>query len=42
MPESVKKYSVVFVYFVLILSTLLVFWQVSTFGFVNYDDSDYV
>ncbi len=42
MSESVKKYFVIFTYFVLILGTLLVFWQVSNFDFVNYDDSDYV
>ncbi len=42
MPESVKKSFVVFTYFVLILGTLLVFWQVRNFGFINYDDTDYV
>ena len=42
MPESVKKSFVIFTYFVLILSTLLVFWQVHNFSFVNYDDSDYI
>jgi tetratricopeptide (TPR) repeat protein len=42
MPESVKKSFVVFTYFVLILSTLLVFWQVRNFGFVGYDDNEYV
>jgi Flp pilus assembly protein TadD len=42
MPEPVKKYFVILTYFVLILSTLLVFWQVRNFDFVNYDDSDYV
>jgi tetratricopeptide (TPR) repeat protein len=42
MFESVKKYFVIFAYFVLILSTLLVFWQVRNFDFVNYDDRDYV
>jgi len=42
MLESVKKYFVTFTYLVLILSTLLVFWQVRNFDFVNYDDSDYV
>jgi tetratricopeptide (TPR) repeat protein len=42
MPESVKKSFVIFTYFVLILSTLLVFWQVRNFGFVSYDDNDYV
>jgi tetratricopeptide (TPR) repeat protein len=38
----VKKSFVIFAYFVLILSTLLVFWQVRNFNFINYDDSDYV
>jgi tetratricopeptide (TPR) repeat protein len=42
MPESVKKSFVIFTYFVLILGTLLVFWQVHNFAFVNYDDTDYV
>jgi tetratricopeptide (TPR) repeat protein len=42
MPESVKKSLVIFTYFVLILSTLLVFWQVRDFSFVNYDDKGYV
>jgi len=42
MPESVKKSFVIFTYFVLILSTLLVFWQVRNFDFINYDDDSYV
>jgi tetratricopeptide (TPR) repeat protein len=42
MPESVKKSFVIFTYFVLILSTLLVFWQVRNFDFAKYDDNDYV
>jgi protein O-mannosyl-transferase len=42
MLEPAKKYLVTFTYFVLILSTLLVFWQVHNFGFVNYDDTIYV
>jgi protein O-mannosyl-transferase len=37
-----KRTSVIFVYFALILSTLLVFWQVRNFDFINYDDNDYV
>jgi tetratricopeptide (TPR) repeat protein len=37
-----KRSSFIFVYFVLILSTLLVFWQVRNFDFVNYDDDLYV
>jgi tetratricopeptide (TPR) repeat protein len=42
MPESVKKSFIVFTYFVLILSTLLVFGQVRNFDSVSYDDNDYV
>ena len=42
MPESAKKSLVIFTYAVLILSTLLVFWQVRNFDFVNYDDNVYV
>ena len=42
MPESVKKTYIILIYFILILSTLLVFWQVRNFDFVGYDDSDYV
>jgi protein O-mannosyl-transferase len=42
MPESVKKSFVIFTYFVLILSTLLVFWQVRNFDFVKYDDGLYI
>jgi tetratricopeptide (TPR) repeat protein len=42
MSESVKKSFVIFTYVVLILSTLLVFWQVRNFDFVGYDDNDYV
>ena len=42
MPESAKKSFVIFTYFVLILSTLLVFQQVRNFDFINYDDKDYV
>jgi hypothetical protein len=30
------------IYFALVLSTMLVFWQVSNFDFINYDDNDYV
>ncbi|MGA2094430.1 MAG: hypothetical protein ABSH16_13665, partial [Sedimentisphaerales bacterium] len=33
---------VVFVYLTLILSTLLVFWQVRSFDFTGYDDNKYV
>jgi tetratricopeptide (TPR) repeat protein len=42
MSESMKRASIIFVYFALILSTLLVFRQVRNFDFVNYDDKDYV
>jgi len=42
MSESAKKSFVIFTYFVLILSILLVFWQVHNFDFINYDDGDYV
>ncbi len=42
MPEFFKRNVIVFVYFVLILSTLLVYWQVRNFDFVNYDDKVYV
>jgi tetratricopeptide (TPR) repeat protein len=42
MSESMKRNSIIFVYFALILSTLLVFRQVCNFDFVSYDDKDYV
>jgi tetratricopeptide (TPR) repeat protein len=42
MAELNKRYIVIFVYFALILSTLLVFRQVRNFDFVNYDDKVYV
>ena len=42
MPGFSNRSVVVFVYAALILSTLLVFWQVRNFDFVNYDDADYV
>jgi hypothetical protein len=42
MPEFFKRNVIVFVYFVLILSTLLVLWQVRNFDFVVYDDNEYV
>jgi tetratricopeptide (TPR) repeat protein len=42
MPEFIKRNVVVFVYTALILSVLLVFWQVRNFDFVNYDDDCYV
>jgi len=37
-----KKSLVIFIYFALAASTLLVFWQVRNFDFVNYDDNLYV
>jgi tetratricopeptide (TPR) repeat protein len=42
MTEFIKRNVIVFVYFVLVLSTLLVYWQVRNFDFVNYDDKIYV
>lgn len=39
MPEFVKRNVVVLVYCALILSALLVFWQVRNFEFTNYDDT---
>ena len=42
MPEQVKKSLVLSIYFALAVSTLLVFWQVRNFDFVNYDDNVYV
>jgi tetratricopeptide (TPR) repeat protein len=41
-PELMKRNIVIFIYSALILSTLLVFWQVRNFDFVNYDDKIYV
>jgi len=42
MLEFAKRSVIVSVYSALILSTLLVFWQVRNFDFVNYDDDRYV
>ncbi|MBM4103758.1 MAG: tetratricopeptide repeat protein [Planctomycetes bacterium] len=42
MLEFMNKYSVFLVCFALAASTLLVFWQVRTFDFVDFDDHDYV
>ncbi|MBM4103760.1 MAG: hypothetical protein FJ263_06875, partial [Planctomycetes bacterium] len=43
MFESLKKSVLIFLCFALTASTLLVFWQVHTFDFVNFfDDADYV
>ena len=38
MPQFVKRNVVLLVYCALILSDLLVFWQVRNFEFTNYDD----
>jgi len=42
MLDSIKKSLVIFIYFALTLSTLLVFWRVRNFDFTNYDDNLYV
>jgi tetratricopeptide (TPR) repeat protein len=42
MPQQVKKSLVISIYFALLISTLLVFWQVRNFDFVNFDDPAYV
>jgi tetratricopeptide (TPR) repeat protein len=42
MFESMKKSSVIFIYFALAVITFIVFWQVLNFSFVNYDDYEYV
>ncbi len=42
MSQQVKKSLVISIYFILAVSTLLVFWQVRNFDFVNYDDNEYV
>ena len=42
MLEFAKRDAIVSVYSALILSTLLVFWQVRNFDFINYDDNVYV
>jgi hypothetical protein len=42
MPIQVKKSLVLSIYFILTVSTLLVFWQVRNFDFVIYDDYVYV
>ncbi|MCX5632879.1 MAG: tetratricopeptide repeat protein [Phycisphaerae bacterium] len=42
MSQQVKKSLVLSIYFALAVSTLLVFWQVRNFDFVNYDDDMYV
>jgi tetratricopeptide (TPR) repeat protein len=42
MPQQVKKTLVLSIYFTLAVSTLLVFWQVRNFDFIDYDDNVYV
>jgi tetratricopeptide (TPR) repeat protein len=42
MPQQAKKSLVLSIYFVLAVSTLLVYWQVRNFDFINYDDNVYV
>jgi len=37
-----KSLRIMFIYFILAMSVLLVFWQVRNFDFINYDDPDYV
>jgi protein O-mannosyl-transferase len=41
MPQQAKKSLVLLIYFALAVSTLLVFWQVRNFDFVNFDDDVY-
>jgi len=38
MSQQVKKSLVLSIYFALAVSTLLVFWQIRNFDFINYDD----
>jgi Flp pilus assembly protein TadD len=40
MPK--KSFPVIFVYFALALSTLVIYWQAHSFDFINYDDIYYV
>jgi tetratricopeptide (TPR) repeat protein len=42
MYKTINKYNVLWVCTGLVVITLIVFWQVRTFEFVNYDDPDYV
>jgi tetratricopeptide (TPR) repeat protein len=42
MPEPTKKSFVIVICITLALSTLLVFWQVRNFDFINYDDDSYL
>jgi protein O-mannosyl-transferase len=42
MPQASRTRFLVLIYSALILSTLIVYWQVTDFGFVDYDDELYV
>ena len=42
MPQQIRKTLVLMIYFILTVSTLLVFWQVRNFDFIGYDDNNYV
>jgi tetratricopeptide (TPR) repeat protein len=42
MPVQTKKSLTIAIYFVLAVSTFLVYWQVRNFDFVDFDDGDYV
>lgn len=42
MDKSQNKYWVYLIYLTLALATLVVYWQVHNYGFVNYDDLTYV
>ena len=42
MPESARKSLVILIYLALALSTIVVFWQVRNFSFINFDDNFYV
>jgi hypothetical protein len=42
MPVQTKKSLVISTYFTLIVSSLLVFWQLKNSNFINYDDDQYV
>ncbi len=42
MSKQSDKYRIWFVYLALLVSTLVVFWQVHKFEFINYDDDKYV
>ena len=42
MDKRSGRYWVFCIYLVLVLTTITVFWRVCNYGFVNYDDNDYV